>query len=123
MDVKSAYLNSKLKEEIYMEPPPGFSIPEGMVFRLVKAVYGTKQGGCVWYEDIRGTLKEMGYRHTEADHAVFIRTTDSFPLILALYVDDITMASKDISSIERDKKKLKARYQMTDCHRRRSDND
>lgn len=114
MDVKSAYLNGELKEEIYMEPPPGFSTPEGMVFRLVKAVYGTKQGGRVWYEDIRGTLEEMGYRHTEADHAVFIRTTDSFPSILALYVDDITMASKDISSIERDKKKLKARYQMTD---------
>ena len=100
MDVKSAYLNSKLKKEIYMKPPPGFSTPEGMVFHLVKAVYGTKQGGCVWYEDIRGTLEEMGYQHTEADHAVFIHTTDSFPSILALYIDDITMASKDISSIE-----------------------
>ena len=47
MDVKSAYLNGKLKEEIYMEPPPGFDIPDGMVLRLVKAVYGTKQGGRV----------------------------------------------------------------------------
>jgi hypothetical protein len=45
MDVKSAYLNGKLKEEIYMEPPPGFNIPEGMVLKLNKAVYGTKQGG------------------------------------------------------------------------------
>jgi hypothetical protein len=46
-----------------------------MVFRLVKAVYGTKQGGRV-----------------EADHAVFIRTIDGIPSILALYVDNITMA-------------------------------
>ena len=114
MDVKSAYLNGELKEEIYMEPPSGFDTPEGMVFRLVKAVYGTKQGGRVWYEDIRATLESMGYQHTEADHAVFIRTTDSFPSILALYVDDITMASKDIKGIERDKEMLKARYQMTD---------
>ncbi len=47
MDIKLAYLNGKLKEEIYMEPPPGFDIPDGMVLRLVKAVYGTKQGGRV----------------------------------------------------------------------------
>ena len=114
MDVKSAYLNGELKEEIYMEPPPGFDTPDGMVFRLVKAVYGTKQGGRVWYEDIRKTLEEMGYHHTEADHAVFVRAADDFPSILALYVDDITMASKDIRGIERDKEKLKARYQMTD---------
>ena len=45
MDVKSAYLNGKLEEEVYMEPPPGFNIPKGMVLKLNKAVYGTKQGG------------------------------------------------------------------------------
>jgi Reverse transcriptase (RNA-dependent DNA polymerase) len=47
MDVKSAYLNSRLHEEIYMEPPPRFDIPTGMVFHLIKAVYRTKQGGQV----------------------------------------------------------------------------
>jgi Reverse transcriptase (RNA-dependent DNA polymerase) len=46
MDVKSAYLNGVLKEEIFMNPPPGFNVPNGMVLRLRKAVYGTKQGGC-----------------------------------------------------------------------------
>jgi len=45
MDVKAAYLNSKLKEEIYMEAPPGLEIPKGMVLQLNQAVYGTKQGG------------------------------------------------------------------------------
>jgi Reverse transcriptase (RNA-dependent DNA polymerase) len=62
MDVKSAYLNGRLHEEIYMEPPPGFDIPTGMVFRLIKAVYRTKQGGRVWYDDIRSRLSQMGYR-------------------------------------------------------------
>jgi reverse transcriptase-like protein len=52
MDVKSAYLNGTLQEEIYMEPPPSFNVPEGMIFHLIKAVYGTKQGGHVWYNDI-----------------------------------------------------------------------
>jgi hypothetical protein len=45
MDVKSAYLNGKIKEEIYMEAPPGLEIPKGMVLRLNRVVYGTKQGG------------------------------------------------------------------------------
>ena len=113
MDVKSAYLNGALKEEIYMEPPPGFDIPKGMVLRLAKAVYGTKQGGRVWYEDIRNTLKQMGYQRTEADHAVFTRTDPSMSII-ALYVDNITMASKDLNTIKRDKEALKRRYEMTD---------
>jgi hypothetical protein len=61
MDVKSAYLNAELRDEIFMEAPPGFDIPDSMVLRLVKAVYGTKQGGRVWYEEIRDTLATMGY--------------------------------------------------------------
>jgi hypothetical protein len=44
MDVKSAYLNGTLTNEIFMTAPPGFPIPDGMVLRLIKAVYGTKQG-------------------------------------------------------------------------------
>jgi reverse transcriptase-like protein len=113
MDVKSAYLNGALKEEIYMEPPPGFNLPDGMVLKLVKAVYGTKQGGRVWYEDIRETLRQMGYKHTEADHAVFTHADSSMSTI-ALYVDDITMVFKDLQKINKDKEVLKRKYEMTD---------
>jgi Reverse transcriptase (RNA-dependent DNA polymerase) len=42
MDIKSAYLNGELKEDIFMEPPPGFDVLDGMVLKLVKAMYGTK---------------------------------------------------------------------------------
>jgi hypothetical protein len=45
MDVKSKYLNGELREEIFIEAPPGFDVPDGMVLRLIKVVYGTKQGG------------------------------------------------------------------------------
>jgi hypothetical protein len=114
MDVKSAYLNAPLKEEIYMEAPPGFDIPEGMVFRLLKAVYGTKQGGRVWYEDIRATLEALGYTRLESDHAVFIRIIDGAISIISLYVDDITMLCKSLKVINQDKEALKRSYQMTD---------
>jgi Reverse transcriptase (RNA-dependent DNA polymerase) len=114
MDVKSAYLNGVLKEEIFMEPPPGFDVPKGMVLRLVKAVYGTKQGGRVWYENIRSKLEAMGYIRTEADHAVFTRAQASERSIIALYVDDITIASKNLKTISQDKEALKKQYEMTD---------
>lgn len=64
-----------LAAELNMKPPPGFDAPDGMVLKLVKAVYGTKQGGRV-----------------NADHAVFVRVRNNLLSIIALYVDDITMA-------------------------------
>jgi hypothetical protein len=114
MDVKSAYLNGILKQEIFMEAPPGFDVPEGMVLRLIKAVYGTKQGGRVWYDDIRTTLQKMGYTRTDADHAVFIHMRNGARSIIALYVDDITMVSKNLETINQDKEALKKYYEMTD---------
>src|SRR5260370_3389023 len=55
----------------------------------------------------------MGSQRTEADHAVFTHTDPSMSII-ALYIDDITMASKDLNTIKRDKEALKRRYEMTD---------
>jgi Reverse transcriptase (RNA-dependent DNA polymerase) len=113
MDVKSTYLNGTLSEEIFMEAPPGLKVPTGMVLCLKKAVYRTKQGSCVWYEDIRGTLHTMGYQRTEANHTIFTHTNDNILSIIALYIDDITMVSKDLNAINRDKKALKGHYQMS----------
>jgi len=115
MDVKVAYLNGKLKEEIHMEAPPGLEIPEGMVLRLNRAVYGTKQGGRVWYEDVCGTMAEMGYTRIEADHAVFIRRCSDVLSIIALYVDDFKLVGPpDSDDVRKDKETLKRKYQMTD---------
>ena len=115
MDVKSAYLNGKIKEEIYMEAPPGLEIPEGMVLRLNRAVYGTKQGGRVWYEDVCTTLTELGYKRIEADHAVFIRRIGDILSILTLYVDNFNLVGPPGSpDIQKDKEVLMRKYQMTD---------
>jgi hypothetical protein len=114
MDVKSAYLNGGLKEEIFMEAPPGFDTPDGMVLWLIKAVYGTKQGGRVWYDEIRSTLGAMGYQRTDTDHVVFTCRESPDLNIIALYVDDITMAAHDLETIACDKAALGEWYQMTD---------
>jgi hypothetical protein len=99
MDVKATYLNANLKEDLYMEAPPSFEIPEGHVLKLKKGVYGTKQGGHVWYEDMRGTLLELGYTRTEADHAIFVHPSDGIPDIITLYVDDMGPISESLERI------------------------
>jgi len=115
MDIKAAYLNGKLKEEIYMEAPTGLEIPEGMVLQLNQAVYGTKQGGHVWYEDVCGTMAEMGYTRIKADHTVFIRRRGDVLSIITLYVDNFKLVGPpDSDDIRKDKETLKRKYNMTD---------
>ena len=114
MDIKATYLNANLKEDLYMEPPPGFNIPEGHVLKLKKGMYGTRQGGHVWYEEMRGMLTEMGYTWTEVDHTVFVRDTDGFPDIITLYVDNMGLISESLECILQDKEALSKHYQMTD---------
>ena len=70
MDVKTAYLYGKLKEEIYMAQPEGFikSGQEHKVCKLVKSIYGLKQAGRVWYETISKTLqKKLGFQQLHSD--------------------------------------------------------
>ena len=114
MDVKCTYLNGKLEEEIFMEPPPSFDALGNMVFHLCKAVYGTKQGSWVWYKNIKKELESMGYTHTKADHALFIHFKDGMVSIILVYVDDFTMVCRDIKVIEGDKEVLMKAYNMMD---------
>jgi hypothetical protein len=63
MDVKSVFLNSDLKEEVYMHQPPGFVIPgkEGKVLCLRKALYGLRRAPRTWNVKLDSTLKRMGF--------------------------------------------------------------
>jgi hypothetical protein len=66
MDVKSAFLNGDLKEEVYVHHPPRFAIPdkEGMVLRLRKALYGLRQAPRAWNSKLDSTLRRMGFEQS-----------------------------------------------------------
>ena len=66
MDVKSAFLNGDLKEEVYVHQPPGFVIPgkENKVLRLRKALYGLRQAPRAWNAKLDSTLKQMGFQQS-----------------------------------------------------------
>ena len=74
VDVKSAYLNAPLKEEIYMKPPRGVLKPgqERKVLKLLKGLYGLKQAGRGWYMEMSKVLiNKIGFKHSAIDHSVF----------------------------------------------------
>src|SRR6202040_4155017 len=76
VDVKSAYLNAPLKEEVSMTPPPGVLKPgqEGMVCWLRKSLYGLKQADCECHKMLTSTLvKEMEFQQSAVDHSVYFR--------------------------------------------------
>jgi hypothetical protein len=73
IDVKTAFLNSDLKEEVYVHQPPGFAIPgkEGKVMRLRKALYGLRQAPRAWNAKLDSTLKRMGFMPSPHEAAIY----------------------------------------------------
>ena len=95
MDVKSAFLNGVLNEEAYVEQPKGFEdqhLPNH-VFKLNKALYGSKQAPRSWYERLPKFLVERGYKRGEVDKTLSIKQIESGIIIAQIYVDDIVFSS------------------------------
>src|SRR3954466_11001587 len=91
MDVKSAFLNGYLNEEVYVEQPKGFADPNhpDHVYKLRKALYGLKQAPRAWYERLTEFLTSNGYRKGGIDKTLFVKDEGGKILIAQIYVDDI----------------------------------
>ena len=99
MDVKTAFLNGELDEEIYMEQPDGFVLDgqEGKVCKLLKSLYGLKQAPKQWHEKFERTLTAAGFVVNEADKCVYYRHGGGEGVILCLYVDDILIFGTNLN--------------------------
>jgi hypothetical protein len=115
MDVKTAFLNGLIEEEVYIEQPLGFEVHgrESHVCRLKKALYGLKQAPIAWYSRIDAYLQQLGFEKSEVDPNLYFIVVGEDPLILLLCVDDlfITGAKRLISSC---KESLASEFEMTD---------
>jgi hypothetical protein len=102
MDVKSAFLNGPIKEEVYVEQPPGFEDSEypNHVYKLSKALYGLKQAPRAWYECLRDFFITNGFKVGKADPTLFTKTIAKDLFICQIYVDDIIFGSTNKSSCE-----------------------
>ena len=114
LDVKTAYLNGPLDEEIYMRPPDGFSTPS-TYWHLKKGLYGLRQAGRQWYLTLHQAYTELGYTRCESDWSVYKRSSSSGSSMSATSVDDILFASD--SKVESDSAahEINDKFTTTDC--------
>ncbi|CAM8927908.1 unnamed protein product [Rhodiola kirilowii] len=115
MDVKTAFLNGYLKEEIFVEQPPGFEDPERQdcVYVLDKAVYGLKQAPRVWYERLSEYLLAHGYERGKVDKTLFLLRTNKHLLIVQVYVDDIIFGSTSDELVKSFTKLMESEFEMS----------
>nr|GEX64625.1 hypothetical protein [Tanacetum cinerariifolium] len=93
MDVKTAFLNGELKEEVYVSQPEGFVDPDHLtyVYRLKKALYGLKQAPRAWYDTLSRFLLDNDFSKGAVDPTLFTRKTGKQILLVQIYVDDIIL--------------------------------
>ncbi|CAJ2662467.1 unnamed protein product [Trifolium pratense] len=117
LDVKSAFLNGPLDEEVYVSQPPGFEIKgkESMVYKLYKALYGLKQAPRAWNKRIDDFLIHIGFKKCAAEFGVYVHCPkDEDIVIICLYVDDLLITGSRIAEIAKVKDKLKSEFEMSD---------
>ena len=116
MDVKTAFLNGELDEEIYMDQPEGFETKgqEHKVCKIRRSIYGLKQSSRQWYFRFHRAIISNGFTMVEEDHCVYVKRSKKSFLILSLYVDDILLAGNDKLMIETTKEWLSSTFDMKD---------
>ena len=102
MAVETAFLNSKLDEEIYIQQPEGYvkAGEEHLVCKLEKSLCGLKQSSRCWNKAFRECVEKIGFTQTSADPCVFVRKEDTLTII-AVHVADLIILAKNISEMER----------------------
>ncbi|GJY70423.1 retrovirus-related pol polyprotein from transposon TNT 1-94 [Tanacetum coccineum] len=95
MDVKSAFLNGFINEEVYVAQPSGFIDFEkpDHVYKLKKALYGLKQAPKAWYDRLKAFLIKHEYKMGMVDNTLFTKKKSSNLIIVQIYVDDIIFGS------------------------------
>jgi hypothetical protein len=117
LDVKTAFLHGDLDEEIYMEQPEGFvqNRNKKFVCRLKKSLYGLRQSPRQWYKKFDSFMVSQNYTRSEYDHCVYFKKLNNgIFIILVLYVDDMILASKSITEINRLKAQMARTFDMKD---------
>ena len=116
MDVKTAFLNGELEEEVYMKQLEGFSSSDGekLVCKLKKSIYGLKQASRQWYLKFHNVISSFGFEENVMDQCIYQKVSGSKICFLVLYVDDILLATNDKGMLHEVKQFLSKNFEMKD---------
>nr|GEW59922.1 retrotransposon protein, putative, Ty1-copia subclass [Tanacetum cinerariifolium] len=116
MDVKTAFLNGYLNEEVYMEQPEGFFNPKypNRVCKLKRSIYGLKQASRQWNKRSDDEIKKFGFTQNRDEPYVYLKASESNITFLILYVDDILIMGNNIPMLQGVKSYLGRCFTMKD---------
>ncbi|GJY08159.1 retrotransposon protein, putative, ty1-copia subclass [Tanacetum coccineum] len=116
MDVKTAFLNGYLNEEVYMEQPEGFVNPKypNRVCKLKRSIYGLKQASRQWNKRFDDEIKKFGFSQNADEPCVYLKASGSNVTFLILYVDDILIMGNNIPMLQDVKSYLRRCFAMKD---------
>jgi len=117
LDVKFAFLNGELNEEVFATQPPGYEKTghEYKVYKLKKALYGLKQAPRAWYSYIETYFLSAGFTKCPYKHTLFIKTTGGgTALFVCLYFDDLIFTGNDAAMFKDFKQPMMSEFEMTD---------
>lgn len=116
MDIKSAFLNGDLVEEVYVQQPSVFinSSNERKVFSLHKSLYGLHQAPRAWNAKLNTSLVSLGFTRSLLEHAVYHRDNDHSFLLVDVYVDNLIITGINPQDIIEFKIQMKSKFKMSD---------
>ena len=103
LDIKNAFLNDELEEEVYMQIPPGCEAANtsNKVCKLRKSLYGLKQSPRAWFERLTRVVKKEGFTQCQSDHTMFVKhSLEGKVTLFIVYVDDIVITGDDHNQID-----------------------
>ncbi|WVZ70885.1 hypothetical protein U9M48_019514 [Paspalum notatum var. saurae] len=115
MDVKSAFLNGFIEEEVYVRQPPCFEHPKfpNRVFKLQKALYGLKQVPRAWYERLKKFLVDQGFQMGSVDKTLFLLKRGKDLLIVQIYVNDIIFGGSSHALCSKFSEQMSKEFEMS----------
>jgi len=119
VDVTTAFLQGKLKEEVYIEMPClDRSTRNGLkVCKLKRAIYGLKQASRSWYETLHAALTQMDFQRSKIESCIYFKKIEGLVIVLAVYVDDIIIFCSSLTTIGKFKADFGAKFLIRDLGR------
>jgi hypothetical protein len=112
MDVKGAYLNAQLTEDIYMRQPPGYDDGTGRVCHLKRPLYGLKQAGHEWNRELTAKLTSIGFSRLRSDYSVYLREKGDLFVIVLVWVDDFLTISNSSVELDRFEREIQSMWKV-----------